>query len=270
LGLVVATVASPCFAGLLVDGSLSDWGVVVADRNASVLSFAPGLNVLAYDVEDQNDDAGISAYLGPNYGGQDYDAELLAVAFDEGKLFIALVTGQRPDNGFKLFAPGDLRFATSEGVYGLEIGGGPGGGDGSLLLEGAPGSTYTLYSDGQTSGHAWADPAQTTGSLWRNVGWINDAIPPAGPTQLKIDSASACVGMADYVYTRNVYTKQHAVIELSLDIGLFNGAVIDTISWRPSCGNDELDAPVRSVPEPGSIALMLSGGLLLWRRSRGR
>lgn len=270
LGLTIAvmTLTSASYADLVVDADLSDWGVTVADNNASTLAFAPGFELLGSNIEDQDDLAGIGEYVGPNLGGQRYDAELLAVAHQNGKLFVALVSGQRPDNEFKWFAPGDLLIETSAGRYGIEMGGGPGGGPGSLLNAGAPGSTYILKSNGETLEHHWADGQQTVGSIWRDAEWIPDPIAPAVPTQMSITPASVQVGMADYGYTRDSVTTQHSVIELALDVSMFAGATIEQVAWRPSCGNDELQVPLNFVPEPPTLALMAGGALLGARRSR--
>ena len=268
LAVAVMVLTNASFADLVVDANLSDWGVTVADNNASSLAFAPGLDLLGSDIEDQDDLAGIGAYVGPNQGGQRYDAELLAVAHQSGQLFVALVTGQRPDNEFKWFAPGDLLIETSAGRFGIELGGGPGGGDGSLLTAGLAGSTYLLQGNGETIEHSWADDSQTTGSIWSNAEWLPDPIAPQVPTQMRITPASVQVGMADYVYTRDSATTQHSIIELAMDVSVFGGATIEQIAWRPSCGNDELQVPLSFVPEPATLVLMGAGALAGVRRSR--
>lgn len=260
---------SPALATLVVDGDLSDWGVVVADNNGSTYSFAAGVNVLGSHVEDQPDDAPHSFNLGPNLGGQDYDGELLVVARQDDKLFIAIVTGQRPDNGARYFGPGDIRIETDLTTYGIEVGGGAGGGDGSAITAGAPGSTYTMATNGDTKLHTAAAALQTAGSMWRDVTWLLDPINPQGPVQIEIGPNSTLVGMAEYVYTRDAVTTQHAIVELAIDLSLFSQETIQSIHWRPSCGNDELDATVRTdVPEPATLLFLMGGGLVIWTRRR--
>jgi hypothetical protein len=252
----------------MIDGNLADWGVQVADNNASSYNLAgPGL--LGFHLEDQNDLAGEGSYLGPNYGGQNYDAELLAVAHESNWLYIAMVTGQRPDNGFASFAPGDIRILTDAGSYGIEVGGGPGGGPGTSITAGAPGSTYTLNSVGYTVGHSFADAAQTAGSLWTDVNWLNDPIAPQGPTQFMITPDSKLAGTSEYIYTRNSQTGQHAVVELAVNLSAFGGQTLQSVHWRPSCGNDELDVSLPHMPEPATATLLLLGlgGLFHKRRS---
>jgi hypothetical protein len=276
-GVVVSVVAGLALgsaqAAITVDGNLSDWGVAVADNNGSNQNNmnlqGPSIGLVNKMIEDQNDLAGHRAFLGPRYGGQDYDAELMAVAYRAGLLYIAIETGQRPDNGFNFFGPGDIRIKTSGGIYGLEVGGGQGGAmPGSAITEGALGSTYSLFSNGETLSYANAAAAQTAGSIWKNVQWLNSPFFPNLPTQVQIHSGSTLVGAADYVYTRNSQTTQHAVIELGLNVPLFNGELIKSVTWRPACGNDELNVPVDIVPEPATLAFLAAGALAFRPRRR--
>jgi hypothetical protein len=268
---IVLICTASASAGIYIDGDTSDWGISVADNNGSDFSsFDPSLTDLISAREDQNDNAGDSGYLGPRQGGQNYDAELLAVVYQNGTLFGLLVTGQRPDNGSARFAPGDFIIETSAGVYGLEFGGGPGGSGGSTpLLDGAQGSTYTMNGNGYTTGHAYAAAQQTAGSIWQNVNWLNGPISPHRPVQFEVTGSSTQVGMADYIYTLNQNTNQHAVIEFGMDPSIFGGETIESITWRPSCDNDELVAsPINVVPEPMTAILLGLGAFLLPARRR--
>ena len=256
--LCVIAGSAPAFADYIVDGDLSDWGVLVADNNATTFITGPNSGLLGTHLEDQDDNAGDGAYVGPLYGGQNYDAEYMGVARQGSEIFISIMTGQRPDNGLTRFAPGDILIETDTAIYGIEVGGGEGGVAGALVGLGEIGSTYELNGSGYTIAHEAADAQQTTGSIWVDVNW--------SPTQFEIDSGSTLVGMAsDYVYTSNTSTSQHAVVELSFDTSLLAGQTITSIQWRPSCGNDEL---IVAVPEPASLALLLVGGLTLVNRKR--
>jgi hypothetical protein len=65
------------------------------------------------------------------------------------------------------------------------------------------------------------------------------------------------LGEADYAFTRNAVTTKHSIIELTLNAGLFGGGtLIESIYWRPACGNDELNVAVnmRVVPEAPTMA----------------
>jgi PEP-CTERM motif len=272
--LAMATVAT---AGpFLIDGSLSDWGVDVQDGNGSnINAYIPVAGVLGWVSEDQNDGAGNGGFLGPNAGGQNYDAEWMGVAQDGGNLYIAIVTGQRPDNTFTMFAPGDIRLEIDGTTFGIEIGGGPGTDNaaytpivGSLGNYGE-GSTYMLTGTGHTAGYnGYQLPElQTAGSIWNGPAWILDPISPKGPVQVdhQFVGGNAYVDhVGEYVYTLSTVTTQHAIIELSIPfatLGVQSGSVISA-HWRPGCGNDELDINgVVHTPEPGTALLLLLGGV---------
>lgn len=276
----------PTFAGpITVDGNVSDWGVSVADNDASNFSNPAVAGTILgstfyFAREDQPDTAGDAYFLGPNYGGQNYDVEFMGLAFDATRLYLTIVSGQRPDNGLMRFSPGDIRIVAKTGkngsvtnVYGIEVGGGAGGAPGAgMQAEGGAGSTYNLNASGFTLSHAAS--ARAVGSIWRDPNWLLDPIAPATPVQIADDGSGTAVGMADYVYTRNADpTTQHAVIELSLDRSIFGAAGALDIYWAPSCGNDVLeindDLPTR-VSEPATLAMLGIGllGLRIGRRRR--
>lgn len=293
--IIAGALAALVFSGptlavpITVDGLVSDWGISVGDGNNSNSGIGSNFSnpwvsgtvlnqTFFFAKEDQNDLWGDSGYLGPNYGGQNYDVEFMGLAFDATKLYLTIVTGQRPDNGLMRFSPGDIRIVAKTGktgsvlsVYGIEVGGGIGGGAGGLLTGGGLGSTYRLNSSGYTIEHT--DSSRAVGSIWKDPNWLLDPIPPKTDVQLANDNSGTQVGTADFVYTRNAdATAQHSVIELSVDRSLFAGAGALDIYWAPSCGNDVLeindDLPTR-VPEPGTLAA-LGIGLMALRFARRR
>lgn len=256
--------SAPVFATpFVIDGDLSDWGIAVADNNNSQWNGIRS-DILGYMVEDQNDGAGNNGYLGPNHGGQNYDGEFMGAALSGNNLVIAISTGQRADNGFRNYSPGDLLIYTDQGIYGLEMGGGKGGTAVPVLTEGASGSTYTLNRNGYTTGYADAASEQVVGSIWSDVDFILDPINPRREVQFEINAGSEMLGLADFVYTSTSETNQHAVYELAFDLSSIAATNIEKVFWAPSCGNDELyvqlDLPI-NIPEPAGIA-MLGLGLL--------
>ena len=272
--------AAPASA-LTVDGDLSDWGITVGDNNTSNFSsLNPGIGIVSSYTEDQEDNSN-NHYLGPNYGGQNYDAVFIGMAMQGSIMYLAIVTGQRPDNGLSTYSPGDIYMTTPLGIVGIEVGGGPGGGAGGAIAEGAEGSTYNVNSSGYTQSYGTTATAQTAGSVWANATWINDPIAPATPVQMSINGASTQVGTADYVYTRNSQTSHHSVIELALDITNLldeDGEGLIGIHWSPSCGNDIVQAfflaavpTTETISEPGTSLVWLIGlGAIAAMRKRSR
>lgn len=255
-------------SALTIDGDLSDWGITVADGNNSNFSNPnPGIGLVTSFTEDQNDSAGDGGFVGPNYGGQNYDAEYMGVAIQGSTMYIAIVSGQRPDNGLARYSPGDIYLNTPVGIVGIEVGGGIGGGAGGTITEGAAGSTYNLQSNGYTASYGTTDGAQTAGSIWSNADWIQDPIAPGSPVQMSINGASTKIGDADYAFTRNDQTNQHSIIELALDLTNLldeDGEGLIGIHWSPSCGNDIVMAFYQASIPPTNVELPEPGSALVW------
>ncbi len=282
---LLATLVALTWAGnviaapIVVDGRLNDWGVRLGDNNTSNISvpLAPN-SVTAIPLacfgtarcEDQTDTSNAHA-LGPHFGGQNYDVEFLGVRRQGGQIFIGIASGIRPDNGATLYGPGDL-FLRLDGIaYAIEIGGGAGGiaASATPLLEGNPGTTYTLNSSGHTTALAAQSAAQTAGSIWRgsDINYLKDPITHTINTQFTAKSGATALGTADFVFTRNQtpdtehggFLSQHSVIELSFAAGLFGGVSELEAYWGPACSNDGLEYHGNVVPEPGTFALFALG-----------
>ena len=293
------------FAGIIVDGGTSDWGVVVSDgtsANKTPSNFGTGTplvlassnngfgdnavyyrdlpnskDTMFFQAEDQDDTAGGGGYLGPYYGGQDYDAEFLGASLSGGKtLSILVVSGQRPDNGLSNYSPGDIRISTSVGVFGIEVGGN---------ATDNYATTYNLNTSGFTTS-VTSHTNRLAGSIWKTsstpdsaANWISDSIPaaPDYPVQLNHSTlkSSDFVGTANFINTKNSSTITHSMIEVNFDAFslLGSGVKINSISWYPSCGNDSLIITMggaQTVPEPSAFAIapVLSLFAMVCQRSR--
>lgn len=289
--LMAIAAADPADAAIAVtvDGNLSEWGVTVADNNGS--TFPEGMSnpssgtinvngsALHYHLEDQSDTAGANGYLGPEHGGQAYDGEFMGVLLNGSSVSIAILTGQRPSNWVSLYSPGDIILETSNGTYGIEVGGVPDA-DGPVE-EGDLGVSFQVNRYGNTLGakdsadKSYADVSsdfmapqadQVAGSIWEEPGWLQDPIDP--PSDVQMDGQSGTrVGLANYVYTLDYHTAdysgdQHAVIELSFDAFATGIGNLNSVMWQPGCGNDllQVDVPEAAhAPEPAS--LLIWGGI---------
>ncbi|MHB1036237.1 MAG: hypothetical protein ACYC35_15870 [Pirellulales bacterium] len=324
--LCVGFQAEITLGAITVDGDLADWGVTLRNgphvngsrvyppppttssdfrmQNFSVLNPSPYYLVLTTSgnpmIED-SDDTDNNYYVGPNYGGQNYDAEFMAVALEgewqknssgeqvwtDRRMYIAIVSGQRPDNGPRLFAPGDIRIETTDPntTFGIEVGGPLGHAvtgtnlnpdDGSVAL-GADGSFYNLDVHGYTNSQN-VDTVHKAGSIWRNPTWNIDTVSDGDPTQLQLTGGESA-GTATAYSFKWITGSVHSVIEVSLDLADLQGYQLSSIEWRPACGNDvvyvngfpEFAPPPPQVPEPtafcvwgGMIGLAISGAF--WRK----
>jgi hypothetical protein len=299
-------------AAIDVDGNLADWGISVNSQN-NHLTYDPvyaysynasnplqddnnltprqttynGTTVY-YDVEDTNDSAGNGSRVGPLYGGQDYDAEVMVVRIVGNNLYIGIATGQTNTNLFSNFAPGDICITTADGtVFGIEVGGGSGVQSTSGHGKGSPrdttvdngdaGSTYKLFNNGFTDKvNSPGNDEQTAGSIWETTSndWIQ-GLSGSDPTdtdkkwdtaQLNTQDGEEALGYCDsYVYNFGSSSSQHAFIELCITdyVNVFGSDLSEAIiSWTPACGNDLLYVfiPEQSghfgpVPEPASMTI---------------
>lgn len=316
-------------ATMSVDGNLADWGVTVVDTpatgtcsntsstNAAICHntdyspvaavgtghiLAGGGKLLGFTVQDGNDTSNnygnAPGYLAPYYGGQNYDAEFLGIAQENGKLYVTIVTGQRPDNGSTEWGPGDLRMAVSSlggpanGTYGVELGGGTATSATSgtaITTVGGNGSTYSMNSEGYTSG-VTSLSGQTVGSIWKQGASVNattgtmflPGVVNTEATQIDQNHHGSAAGAVDAIYeTRNDYGTQHNIIELELDIAsllqttdtsLWTAYSLN-LEWGPDCGNDLIVSGVQfaanDIPEPASFSILLLGlGAAAWKRRR--
>jgi len=274
--------SSNIHAAITVDGSLSDWGISLNAQQHLVYDAGYGYQysstqnieksgqttingrTVMYDLEDSNDNSN-SYKVGPLYGGQNYDAEALVVSIVGSDLYIGIATGQRPDNGTKAFAPGDICISKGTDVWGIEVGGQT---HTSEIVDGDKGITYKLDASGATLSSTQLN-SQTAGSIWKGGYW-NLGIDGSGNVKTQLNTGGTYggtyLGMSDYVYRFDSAYGQHAFIELCIpNYQELLGNNLDgaTIRWAPVCGNDQLDlcvilpsnGPPGAVPEPAGVLI---------------
>jgi hypothetical protein len=313
IGAALLGMMSSAPAGAMsVNGNLSDWGVTVSDYTGSTYhcgsdpsrcrgtdwgtlpangtTLAGGAKLLgsSFDnnsVEDGNDvsnNYGNAPQLSPYFGGQNFDAEFMGVAQDNGKLYVAIASGQRPDNGYSYFEPGDLKMVVNSaggpanGTYGVELGGGSGhggyGNTAAITTTGGKGSTYRLYSSGKVRS-VYSLSGQTIGSIWKNAQFL-DGINGTEATQIDQNHHGSSAGTLSAIYeTQDSSGNQHSIIELEFDLAALLGSSDPSVwaaytmdfTWGPSCGNDlvlsgvQLAAGDIPTPEPAALTILLFG-----------
>jgi hypothetical protein len=325
--LLVASGRAP--AAITVDGNLDDWNITVrtgerasadvtAPYSGGTIIGVPGTTqdygktkygngvagsvagLLGFVIEDSNDVITSSYEVGEDFGGQNYDAEGMFAATNGTHLLLAILSGQRPDNGFSEFAPGDIRIRIGDGrTFGVEVGGylaqgvtssnnAADNGD-TRIVEGDPGTFFVLNSSGITTGYSTDPPAgdglHRAGTLWQtdDTDWWTEQTgggsnPPFDRTQLQLTGGDQVNAVIDYVFTRDnnldtdgetidsssAANKQHSVIELSIPwsaLGLAPNQTL-TIEWRPSCGNDNLVVPIVYPHSPPPVPE--PGSIAIW------
>ena len=238
-------------------------------------------------MEDTNDTRN-DYYVGPVYGGQNFDAEFIAAnsvnsGTSSAKLFVAIGSGQRTNNGFTVFEPGDIQMVTQNtqtgkwSIYGIEVGGGGSAGktynlDGSGYV-----SSVTTLNNGQLAGTLWltksglADYSEVQSSTdgWRSGYGSGMGFDPYKRVQLdNSSSTSTKVGSVEFDFDAAPSTGgEHSWIEAGIDLSLLPGEQVKYIGWAPSCANDhsymevDLSAHTGGIPEPASLVIWsLFGG----------
>lgn len=227
--------ASPLF--------LPDWGVSYG--NWAPVGSVPQAH--SWWVEDYI--SGNNGYLGPGYGGNEFDVEALYIGLDSNYLYLAVITGM-PLGGrdgwgghyTEHYDPGDMALdITGDGVYDYAV---------DVSAAGALRSGNLV----------WENPMIEGGPAWGGV---------ADP--LRVTSWSNTESLAGYRY--GSFSGRYA-IEAMIDraaIAPITGSV--KLHWTMECGNDVGDL-VHPIPEPATLLLLGGGlvatGVLKGRRKRNR
>jgi len=216
-------------------------------------------------------------FLGPGYGGQEYDAEAIYVSSNSQSINIAIVTGLSPD-GPHDYPAGDIALNFSpDGNFGTSFE------YGLVTLQDATG-IGTHAAGSLLAVNEW------NYGLW-NASGVQRGSNPASefnlshPTTIKSgDLVTGANGeAAELTYTEFEYggssmlgqytNDTHYVIEAAIPWSMidpqFHGQSF-LVHWTMACANDfvEVDPPGAQVPTPAPALLLLAGLVPLLRRRR--
>jgi len=250
--------AAPAMAGftMSVDSDLMEWLPTMPGGSSSD-DWAPVEGEgIKYFVEDQT---GKNTYLGPGWGGQDYDAEAVYAHRSATHLSFAIVTGRAPDAGG--FVAGDIAIDFGlDGTFDYGV----------VTLTDAVGIG--------TAGELYAVTDWNYG-LWSAPGVEGDpTTTPFGlshPTSIKSGNKLADVPLS---YDEMTYdgisglgigefgdAGKHYVIETSIALNLLDPSMINQnflVHWTMACANDVVAVdppPGGEVPAPAPLLLLLAG-----------
>jgi hypothetical protein len=293
-----------------VDGNIGDWVQNVAaiysaanptfpvanGGSGNPLAFAAHGDVASWGVGGLGEDGpGLGDYVGPGYGGQNYDVEAMYAFYDNVNpiaanqgLYVAVVTGFDPDgvrnwsNGDPTYLPGDLFFDFgSNGVYDLAVSTSNDLGLGMAYTpNGDPwytmGVAYSIGPNqiigsaatpaGAVSAYLFSDKVVGGFANVSDIGAIN--VPDQWDNQTTHNGPYASNNPADWNrYDHNVMEVFLSEAWLAARNIAVNGPITVREYWTEDCGNDYGSVPsvtVPQVPEPVTMVMLgcLGAGML--------
>lgn len=237
LGVLLITHAGS--ASIIVDGQLDDWGVTpfadwVPDFPAS------------YVEENWGDHPGESGAY-PR-GGESYDQEAMYARLDASVLYLAIVTSV-PETG------------NSYGGYRIMPG------DLAIDVDADSAYDYGIVGYGSDKGQVYFEPNWSTPH-----GFVG--FPADGPSTL---SGGTYVHTIDFVYADAGALEggfDHTyILEMAIPLDLLDRPTgMLSLHHVMTCANDALDMQIdlKTVPEPATIGLVLSGAVLVFGTRRRR
>ena len=182
-----------------------------------------------------------SGFVGPGWGGQEYDVEYIGLLIENGTVYFALQTGFDLIYGTTAHGPGDFAFDVgSDGSFEFAL---------DYLITEPTAVAYSLYDDftWQQPDNFWVDTDPDPDYV--NYPYqINPYLPVADPiSSFGFQTGYGTVGSS-------------YVLEGSFAASLL-GSDFDslTISWTMQCGNDVLQHTTAPVPEPATMLLLGTG-----------
>lgn len=184
------------------------------------------------------DGVGAKGYVGPGYGGQQFDVEYLGLRVDTGTVYFGLQTGFNLKNGV---------------TYG-----GTHYGAGDLALDVNNNGSYDYAIRFDLSG---STPALTLYDVttWQSVMYPQHAV--ADPYRYATGSAEPATFNAAYgsgVFANNSDGGTSYVLEGSFalsSLASYSGGPL-ALHWTMECGNDYLNTTTSPVPEPSTLFLL--------------